>query len=85
MGELISAADFKRMTGRRPDPASDDLARANCKQAGKPGHLSCGVCAEHGTLRFECGCLALSLDAAFQQLAAGMIQQPPPPPDKEGG
>lgn len=29
----------------------DDMSRANCKDAGKAGHLHCGLC-EHGVPKF---------------------------------
>ena len=54
---MIDAKKFKEMTGN--DPADDDLERCNCEKAGKPGHLSCGICEDHNQPRFRCGCLLL--------------------------
>ncbi len=39
-------------------PIQDDLARANCKEAGKPGHFACGWCNKHDTPIHICGCWA---------------------------
>ena len=55
---MINAKQFKKMTGHKPE--LDDLERANCKLAGAPGHLSCGICPIHNKPRFLCGCIAKS-------------------------
>jgi hypothetical protein len=41
----MTAEQFKAAMGVDPKPG--DLERANCPQAGLPGHVSCGMC--------ECG------------------------------
>lgn len=38
----MTAQEFKELT--KQDPIQDDLARANCKDAGKIGHYQCGIC-----------------------------------------
>ncbi len=54
VGELDAAA-FETITGR--PPVQDDLERVNCHSAGTIGHDLCGWCNDHGTPRFECGCV----------------------------
>lgn len=49
----VSADEFEEMCGRAP--VQDDLERANCSEAGKPGHSMCGVCERCSKPRFECG------------------------------
>lgn len=53
----ISFERFTHATGSRP--IRDDLERANCPQAGQPGHLYCGWCERHDKPRFLCGCECL--------------------------
>lgn len=54
----MNAEQFEQATGFPPD--QDDLERANCGEAGKIGHLLCGVC-RHGKPRFICvPCLRLN-------------------------
>ena len=40
--EIMNAKEFKELTGCAP--VDDDLERVNCKNAGEPGHSSCGLC-----------------------------------------
>lgn len=47
----MKAKEFEKVVGRTPK--DDDLERANCDQAGQPGHWSCGIC-KHGCPVFEC-------------------------------
>ena len=49
---MLTAEDFKKMTGREPE--NDDLERVNCSRAGNRGHIGCGVC-RHNKPAFECG------------------------------
>jgi len=49
----MNAQQFKSKTGH--EPVYDDLARINCKTAGKSGHWQCGWCEKHDKPRFECG------------------------------
>lgn len=51
----MDKADFEKAVGR--PPTHDDLERANCTQAGQPGHLQCGICVVHRKPLFECGCV----------------------------
>ena len=51
----LKIAHFILRTGNIPE--NDDLDRAYCKDAGKPGHLQCGWCLKHDKPRFMCGCL----------------------------
>lgn len=48
---LLTPETFELMVGR--PPVDDDLERANCQDAGNPGHLSCGVC-HHNRPVFLC-------------------------------
>jgi hypothetical protein len=49
--------DFLDNTGQAPE--QDDLDRANCKDAGKPGHWMCGICV-HKKPVFMCSeCVSL--------------------------
>ncbi len=48
----MNAEQFEKLTG--DTPWEDDLERANCNLAGKPGHRACGVCAEHGLPVHKC-------------------------------
>lgn len=43
--------EFVAAVGR--EPVDDDMERANCVDAGKPGHLGCGWC-EHNQPVFLC-------------------------------
>lgn len=62
----VSPEEFRSIMGYGPggyDPectagAPDDMERANCTEVGEPGHLACGWCEKHNTLRMKCGCLA---------------------------
>ncbi len=47
----MSKTAFRKATGRAAE--LDDLERANCSKAGKPGHRACGIC-KHGKPVFEC-------------------------------
>lgn len=47
----MTRAEFIAAVGH--EPVLDDLERANCSEAGKFGHLGCGVC-EHGRPVFLC-------------------------------
>lgn len=47
----MTPEEFEKATGRAP--VLDDLERANCREAGQPGHTACGIC-EHGLPVFEC-------------------------------
>jgi len=38
----MTVEEFKELTGDMP--VDDDLERVNCKDAGKRGHRSCGIC-----------------------------------------
>ena len=50
--------DFIKNTGRAPE--QDDLDRANCPDAGQPGHWQCGIC-EHNKPAFMCSvCMSKS-------------------------
>ena len=51
--------DFVDATGRLPE--QDDLDRANCPDAGKLGHQSCGIC-QHNRPVFMCH-VCFSMDA----------------------
>lgn len=46
----MNAEEFKQRYGTHP--VNDDLERIDCADAGKPGHMSCGLCA-HGKPRFH--------------------------------
>ena len=37
-------------------PVCACLDKMFCRQEGEPGHNWCGVCEDHGTPRFRCGC-----------------------------
>lgn len=50
---MKTAEEFKAATGH--EPAQDDLERANCTQAGTPGHWGCGWCPDCNKPRFTCG------------------------------
>lgn len=59
--------EFVNATGREPE--QDDLDRANCAKAGKPGHFYCGVCA-CGQPRFTCAHLPDYLEAKIEKVLA---------------
>lgn len=44
-------AEFVEAVGHQPE--ADDMERANCVDAGQPGHYGCGWC-EHGKPVFLC-------------------------------
>lgn len=59
--------DFVKHTGHSPE--QDDLERANCSDAGKLGHLNCGICKEHKKPVFMCSvCFSKSMKPDFQRL-----------------
>ena len=37
-------------------PREDDADRAYCVDAGKPGHICCGICKTRNKPRFMCSC-----------------------------
>lgn len=45
LDEYVAAVGFA--------PENDDLERANCAEAGEPGHYGCGLC-KHGLPVFRC-------------------------------
>lgn len=51
---MRTAEEFEDAVKRAPE--DDDLDRANCPDAGKPGHRQCGWCPKHDWPRFECLC-----------------------------
>lgn len=53
---VIDEEYFEKAMGRPPE--NDDLHRANCADAGKPGHRLCGWCTLCNKPRFVCGHLA---------------------------
>jgi hypothetical protein len=50
--EPITDTMFIEATGRAP--TLDDMSRANCEDAGKPGHHFCGWCHVHNKPRWMC-------------------------------
>ena len=50
--KTLNAHDFLELTGSHPE--DDDLERSNCPDAGKPGHLQCGICPTCKLPRFMC-------------------------------
>lgn len=48
--------EFLEMTGTLP--GRGELERLNCYDAGRAGHLQCGMCVVHELPRAVCGCLA---------------------------
>lgn len=57
-----TVADFMFAVGS--PPMRDDLDRANCPDAGKVGHWTCGWCAEHDKpMQFCTGCVMKVMQA----------------------
>jgi hypothetical protein len=50
--EPITEEQFMMATGR--ESTLYDISRANCKDAGKPGHHFCGWCRTHNKPRWHC-------------------------------
>lgn len=50
---MITEKEFKERFSF--EPKQDDLHRVNCDQAGKAGHLMCGICKHCEQPRFVCG------------------------------
>ena len=48
---IYNTRDFIRNVGRKPE--IEELERANCPEAGKIGHSTCGIC-EHNLPVFCC-------------------------------
>jgi len=57
---------FRFHTGRWP--TQDNLARVNCRDAGRLRHLSCGWCDTHRAPMFQCLCRTTQ---AFSSLCRG--------------
>ncbi len=55
----VSAEAFKRATGH--NPVNDDLARANCPDAGKVGHWACGWCGHDKPTQFCPPCIRAAM------------------------
>ena len=52
----ITKEIFEEKVGR--EPSEEDIAQANCKVIGIPGHTFCGWCDEHDKPRIVCQCAA---------------------------
>ena len=49
-------SEYRELFGHAP--IQDELLRVTCADAGAVGHFFCGVCAQHASPRFMCGCVA---------------------------
>jgi len=74
MTQDITTQQFEEQFGIAPE--QDDLERANCPEAGLPGHKQCGVCKEHKKPRFLCGCyISVVKPYESQRAAIGTANQ----------
>lgn len=71
---VYTRAEFGDIVGRWPE--HDDLDRLNCSDAGRAGHLFCGVCGVHGTLRWASGSGRTSSRTAARPGDAGRARWP---------
>lgn len=53
---FLSRGEYAELFGH--EPREDELQRVVCPKAGQLGHWACGVCLQHASPRFMCGCLA---------------------------
>jgi hypothetical protein len=56
----MNAEEFEKVVG--VVPVHDDLARVNCVDAGKVGHVHCGLCEKCGRPKFCCVCIRIIPD-----------------------
>lgn len=54
MTEAEFIAVMLKRFGYAAMPMPGDLERANCQDAGKPMHMQCGVCEQHGLPMLYC-------------------------------